>query len=462
MKEEPEFVKNGLTEMRQILGKMTKSRRKSFDRALFLRPSLQQDDSFFLMFLRADRFDPMSAANRLCLHFDHKLDLFGESKLAKKITLDDLSEEDMRAMEACFFLDNPERDQSGRIVLNIDIKTLRAAAHWQNVARIHWYLYMALAEDEETQKRGVVHVGNLMGLALDLEVFINLLLKAGPIATNLPLRIVGYHSIYDDARMKPFMALCQTVAGKSMRVRHRTHFGSELETTYAIRSFGIRAQNNAVLLGNHRFEKFIEKRRQIEAELRHQEEQEIQATGIIPYPMPEDVLLGRGRSYWSFHGNKVLNEILDSYTDRYSEGSERLDKTIIAMEVAAKTRDLGGRFLRKIEIGWKLAENAAVREKISQALRTKLRSTSTSGHGDDKDARSDTSPTPVPSRTSAEMMMMIEKSYEEGHSAKRARRLGHDDADSEDGGAGGPGIIFFEQQQGVVLNGVFFPADNIR
>lgn len=117
---------------------LPKQRRKAFERAVFLRPSLENDDNMLLMFLRADRYDATSAAKRLLLHFEHKLELFGDAKLPKKITLDDLDEDDMHAMETCFFLGRPEKDQSGRVVVFIDLQQLRLVAHGKNLVRKFW------------------------------------------------------------------------------------------------------------------------------------------------------------------------------------------------------------------------------------------------------------------------------------------------------------------------------------
>ena len=59
------------------------------------------------MFLRAERFDAPKAAIRLVNHFEGKLVLFGEDKLVKRITLDDLEEEDIEEIPCfLFFLDS--------------------------------------------------------------------------------------------------------------------------------------------------------------------------------------------------------------------------------------------------------------------------------------------------------------------------------------------------------------------
>lgn len=235
---------------------------------------------------------------------------------------------------------------------------------------------MALAEDIEVQKRGIVHCGTLYGLTFDNSFMTDMLMSVAAFVNNLPLHTVAYHSCYNDARVAPFMAIVKTLAGKSMRVRLRNHFGSSLETAYSLRSFGIRREVPGAgdsSRRKHLFLKYLESRKKIEADYQQQEDNAIHNSGIIPHPLPNDVLVGRGRSFWTFDGNQILNGLLDDYKGRYAEGDERLDKTIIALEAASRIHDKGGRFLQRTDGGWKLADLVIVREKICQALRIRLR-----------------------------------------------------------------------------------------
>jgi hypothetical protein len=67
------------------------------------------------MFLRADRFHVPTAAKRMALYFQLKMELFGPALLVQKITFDDLSEDDQDALMkiSVFFFG---KDQSGRAV----------------------------------------------------------------------------------------------------------------------------------------------------------------------------------------------------------------------------------------------------------------------------------------------------------------------------------------------------------
>ena len=118
--ETPGFVASSFRTMRDELGNIPKKKqkkkkkKKAYNRAIFLRPSIEMDTNFHLLFLRAKRFDPAKAAALMCTFFHHKLELFGESNLAKRITIDDLSEAEKAMLHsgACQLL--PAIDQAGR------------------------------------------------------------------------------------------------------------------------------------------------------------------------------------------------------------------------------------------------------------------------------------------------------------------------------------------------------------
>ncbi len=70
-----------------------------------------------LKFLRCDNWDPAKAASRLIRHFDWKLELFGEGKLTKDISLADLYPQDIKSLKEGYLQRLPERDRAGRAVL---------------------------------------------------------------------------------------------------------------------------------------------------------------------------------------------------------------------------------------------------------------------------------------------------------------------------------------------------------
>jgi hypothetical protein len=114
-------VASCIAQLDQCLSDLPRTRRFSLDRALFLKPGIETDDNFKLTFLRADQYDTARAARRLAKYFDDKLSLFGEDKLVKKITMDDLSKEDMEVFDSGFMMSLPYKDSTGRPIWFCDL-----------------------------------------------------------------------------------------------------------------------------------------------------------------------------------------------------------------------------------------------------------------------------------------------------------------------------------------------------
>lgn len=73
--------------------------------------------SFCLRFLRTEMFHIGKTARRMVLHFDLKQRLFGQAKLCKDITTNDLDSDDLKALKAGCMQILPRRDSSGRAIL---------------------------------------------------------------------------------------------------------------------------------------------------------------------------------------------------------------------------------------------------------------------------------------------------------------------------------------------------------
>ena len=111
-KESDDFVTESISKLNAAYKGLPSSKRAAADKAFFLKPQLESDTKFKLMFLRADYYDARKAAKRMAKYFESKLELFGESKLVHKITLEDLTPEDMDAYGSHLVL--PYKDNAGR------------------------------------------------------------------------------------------------------------------------------------------------------------------------------------------------------------------------------------------------------------------------------------------------------------------------------------------------------------
>ena len=115
-KESPEFLQQIFSKLDHSLALISVSHRKAYDRAVFLKPSLVEDRAFHLMFLRSCKYETAQTATRICAFFRNKLILFGEALLVKKVTLEDLSADDLDSLEKSRATFLPSKDQSGRFV----------------------------------------------------------------------------------------------------------------------------------------------------------------------------------------------------------------------------------------------------------------------------------------------------------------------------------------------------------
>lgn len=79
-------------------------------------PAFVEDPEFRMRFLNCEYWDATKAAARFIRYFDLKLELFGEAKLTKVITLNDLEPEDLKSMKQGFTQLLPARDNNGRAV----------------------------------------------------------------------------------------------------------------------------------------------------------------------------------------------------------------------------------------------------------------------------------------------------------------------------------------------------------
>ena len=101
------------------------------DLAMAMRPELLNDRAFRLMFLRSDWFDVAKAAKRLVTFFDSKLKLFGEEKLVKRITYEDLDKDDRESLSTGSSQVLPSTDRSGRGIVFLTYKLMKFKS-WKN------------------------------------------------------------------------------------------------------------------------------------------------------------------------------------------------------------------------------------------------------------------------------------------------------------------------------------------
>ena len=150
--------------------------------------------------------------------------------------------------------------------------------------------------------------------------------------------------------------------------------GTDLEVQYSLLTFGIDCGELPVNPDGSL------KREWLKDQIQHQVEQDKErmrketeeSKGYVLFPTNKDVLMGRGRPFQSFTGNLQFARITDKHRDRYQNASEHLDKACIAANIATMVQESGSRFLKRRDgVGWEIASESVVREKVCQSLRSK-------------------------------------------------------------------------------------------
>ena len=168
--EEPIFVKECLTKLRQELGShvgINTSQSAAYQKAISQDSLYVLNDKMLLRFLRADCFDTHQACTRILKHYEMKSELFGDDVLGRDITYQDLSDDDRHVLSLGHFqmLNSPDHAQRNIFFFNI-VTLLRSLKYDSmctpaSVYRPVWYFAMIHTQNEDVQKRGLINVNHI-------------------------------------------------------------------------------------------------------------------------------------------------------------------------------------------------------------------------------------------------------------------------------------------------------------
>lgn len=180
---------------------------------------------FRLMFLRAELFDVQKAAKRLVRFMEGKKRLFGTDCLARPIYLSDLDENDLHSLSCGGIQMLPNRDRAGRAVF---VEAMRSHAesfkYADNMVKAFVYMVLAAAEDEETQKHGMVSINYWIGHRMEIDP--ELLRKAPMPLSWIPLRFCGLHFCANNHLLRVAFSLLAKSLDVDRRARARLHTGT--------------------------------------------------------------------------------------------------------------------------------------------------------------------------------------------------------------------------------------------
>ncbi|CAJ1960048.1 unnamed protein product [Cylindrotheca closterium] len=419
--EDPQMLQAKLDELDAAIKAIPQ--KAAYDRALAASESYVNDRSFRLKFLRADRLDPQRAGRRMVNFFDYKKELFGPEKLVKSIVMDDLNYDDMAVIQNGHMQFLPERDMAGRIIF-CNIQSLQRCASDTNLLRAVYYMLMTQADDEDSQKKGVVGVlynFSLMAERLDHAKII----QSVRLRNCLPIRFVAMHYCFNHPSFVDFINCERSAFDEHTRARCRAHQVSATDFHSELVSFGIASRSiPASLIGGLKsksHQDWIYMRRKVEGNQKvssitipptvvatgpartaavqpkknavkstdlstcrkgqpnvienidtsSDSEKSPPARKIYSSPSPGDVLFGRGKVK-EHPGNVRLHQLIEKRRSRY-EVAEKWEKTVIAEEIVAIIKECSGRFLRPTvnSDGWVEVDKEIAREKVSHTFRSR-------------------------------------------------------------------------------------------
>eukprot|EP00538_Stauroneis_constricta_P002208 CAMPEP_0119555002 /NCGR_PEP_ID=MMETSP1352-20130426/7332_1 /TAXON_ID=265584 /ORGANISM="Stauroneis constricta, Strain CCMP1120" /LENGTH=499 /DNA_ID=CAMNT_0007601687 /DNA_START=28 /DNA_END=1527 /DNA_ORIENTATION=- len=388
------------------------AKKDAYDMAFQKSPEYVSNPKFRLMFLRATHFNPKNAASRFVSFLERKLDVFGEELLTKDIKMTDLNAEALDFFQSGKAQILPLKDSAGRVVfctLNLHAELFSTKAPTQ----AYFYFAMAILEDEEVQKNGIVGVHGADNFIADFnhQQRINYSKCAG--MTNvLPLRVQSFHFMGNPKNpvLRSALNLLRLSFSKTIRHRCRIHYGSFQENVYALMQYGIPVSvlpirgddNNIVVMSHHR--KWLEQRRAIEdnrraivepnvkvvsadeknrnhCNIQQNNDQKLQKklsqSDTTQFKLvaadaisEHDVLMGRGRFSQDHAGNKRLRAQISDWSRQY-DCSPRHTKKAIAEQVVLDIKAQGGRFLKRHaeSLDWHEVSFVDAREKVSHGFR---------------------------------------------------------------------------------------------
>lgn len=229
----------------------------------------------------------------------------------------------------------------------------------------------AAAEDEETQKRGIVslQVISVLPKLEEMEV-IRINFKRGNSCDWSPVRIKANHIWVKTLSNNPLIRLILDTWSKGNLTRLRIHTGSYTELRYQLLTFGFPSEclpysidGENLRMNTH--QRWLSRRRKKESML--QNNRDFKAVDL---PGCRDVCLGRGSASHQHSGNVIMRALMSSLVDEYRVANSRVRK-VLNKQLIQMVRAGGGRFLKKKGDGWyeEVPDDDEIEQKVGGSFR---------------------------------------------------------------------------------------------
>ena len=336
---------------------------------------------FRLQFLRCESFQVQPAAVRMIKFFQGKYHFFGAEALGRSVFYSDLTDDAKKILEHGAFQLLGQRDSVGRCVL-FDLFPIVPSPSGPlplagNVKAII-YCILAAAEDELTQRKGLVIIQYYIGKLTMVQshevangvnqTILQLIREGSSIFQWLPLKLCSIHQCTNDFFLRTLSKLLVLDMGPTRRIRTRNHHGSHNEVQYSLMSFGLPVDifpltyDGAVKVAQQ--SKWITRRKIWDREI-----QQNRYFSGVELPSRDDILFGRGRKYQFHSGNNKMRVLVRELYPRYSQLS-KLQKVEMAWTVTMELKKTC-RFLKQ-DAGngyWMPVPDDEAQKKVAVAFR---------------------------------------------------------------------------------------------
>jgi hypothetical protein len=337
-------------------------------------PQYVSDPTFRLAFLRAENFDAARAAARMVRYFHWKMAAFGESKLCKDITLEDLTPEDMKILKRGYGQALPVRDRRDREIWCF-IQDPQYCPPTGSFDRVIFYFSNPT---RETQGTGVVFL-SFHFAPMTLKTYNPDVCGLCPrMIQDMPVRVASIHHCIDPSLVPAMGKLFEMklrFASQATRAKTKIHQGSYTECMYALMTFGI--PTDAIPMsctGRVKTKPCLDwlEARKIREDFEGGRVDGTDGVEMFEIPFRRHVLLGRGKPVQQHAGNRKLISIVDDYVQQYDACALKLEKTAMAADLVQKIKTVYQmRFLSNETGVWIECDDETAREKVSNLLRAR-------------------------------------------------------------------------------------------
>lgn len=190
------------------------------------------------------------AAARLVKYWKKRLELFGEAKAFRPLTLVNAYGNDDVALKIGYLQILSSKDNTGRAVVLMEPKKLDKTKYSrESLVRAVWYIFHTALEETTAQQKGVVILGNLKDVHISQIDKKQMRMNLDSIKGCLPVRLSAIHMVHPPSFLKVIFPFMKVLLGARLRKRIKIYNGSDEETVKSLEKFGLTTEHLPVELG---------------------------------------------------------------------------------------------------------------------------------------------------------------------------------------------------------------------